>query len=396
MKVCIIEFQPSMTPRRQLFQQHLANEGHDTSCVVWDRDKECQDIDACQVYRIGIQAPTGSSKLLLLLPRYWLRLFRILVEIRPDAVVIGHFLLLPVAIVWKRFGAKRIAVYDSSEYYARVLSNYFGSLRSITYPILCLFENLCLKCLDGVLCVDSYQGQFAARLRKYNSLTQVIWNVPSLEDDPEPQMVQDVLTTLNSREVVVYVGGLKEKKGIIIAMKALAIVKTRYPNILFLMIGRMDERCVSIVQQLIQDHNLKDNVRVKKPMAYRKMLAYVKCARIGLALYQEHEFFKFVSVGNGRKFFTYMQAGIPVLGPQFREIGEVVRIANCGILVDTTDPQEVSDAICSLLDNPELALRLGANGRRAFEMNFNWERESHKLSNFFEKIGLTEKDGSCE
>ena len=37
-----------------------------------------------------------------------------------------------------------------------------------------------------------------------------------------------------------------------------------------------------------------------------------------------------------------MQVSIPIVGPNFGEIGQVVREENCGILVDTTNPKQTT------------------------------------------------------
>ena len=116
------------------------------------------------------------------------------------------------------------------------------------------------------------------------------------------------------------------------------------------------------------------------------MLAHLRHAKMGLALYQNVAHYPLVSAGNGRKFFSYMQAGIPIIGPSFSEVGLAVRLAECGILVDTEKVNEVSMAINELLDRPETAARMAMNGRKAFLEHFNWEKEEQKFLSLVEKI----------
>jgi glycosyltransferase involved in cell wall biosynthesis len=182
---------------------------------------------------------------------------------------------------------------------------------------------------------------------------------------------------------VSFIGGLKSEKGFRVAIQAAAIVKEAHPNTLFLFIGSIKDDEENI-NELIRAKNLKNNISLLQWMPYRKMLAHLRHAKIGLGLHQRAAIYPFVSTGNGRKFFTYMQAGIPIIGPNFGEVGLVVKMADCGLLVDTENVDEVSEAIIELLERPEKAKCMAANGRKAFLERFNWEKEEQKFLTFVE------------
>ena len=90
--------------------------------------------------------------------------------------------------------------------------------------------------------------------------------------------------------------------------------------------------------------------------------------------------------GTSRKIFTYMQAGLPIVAPNFWEIAKVVEEESCGILVDTTDSKEIANAILYLLKHSEEAKRMGENGRKAIIHKYNWEKESKKLLLVYKRI----------
>ena len=95
-----------------------------------------------------------------------------------------------------------------------------------------------------------------------------------------------------------------------------------------------------------------------------------------------------VSKGNGRKFFTYMQASLPIVGPEFGEVGLVVREERCGILCDTTNPDEIAKAIVYLLRHPEEARAMGQRGRAAIEQKYNLASELNKLLEVYQRLGV--------
>ena len=81
-----------------------------------------------------------------------------------------------------------------------------------------------------------------------------------------------------------------------------------------------------------------------------------------------------------------MAAGIPVVASKFPNITEIVEESNCGILVDPTDPQEVTDAIIYLMEHPKEAEEMGSNGRRAVEEKYNWENMERELLQIYAEL----------
>jgi glycosyltransferase involved in cell wall biosynthesis len=81
-----------------------------------------------------------------------------------------------------------------------------------------------------------------------------------------------------------------------------------------------------------------------------------------------------------------MACGKPIVGSDLPPISEYVCEANCGILVDPTNVDEVADAINYLMDHPEEANAMGQRGRRAVLDKYNWRNEERKLLNFYRKV----------
>ncbi|RMD62029.1 glycosyltransferase [Candidatus Parcubacteria bacterium] len=170
-----------------------------------------------------------------------------------------------------------------------------------------------------------------------------------------------------------------------VALETAAIVKRKHPDVLFLFIGPMKDD-PNVVQKMVRDLELEQHVRFLEAMPYRKMMAHLAHAEIGLALHQKERIYEHVSAGNGRKFFTYMQAGMAIIGPDFGEVGKAVELADCGVLTDTHDPSKVAEEVQKLLSDRETLARYQRNGRRGFETCFNWEQEQEKVKRFFEEV----------
>ena len=396
--VCLLTTD-TLSPRLQLILRAIKADGWRVSVIAWDRTGTCTH-EAPKIHDyvyvddwkwVHVKAPMGSAKLLISLPRFYREVFRIIAAFRESRTetmyCATHFILLPVLIFCK---GRRI--YDAAEMYILQFSRYLGPFWRLISPLLYMMEGLMVARVDGVLTVDSRKGELERFYRRWNSNVQVLWNVPALCDDPTGPQVKRVAPMMQGRRIVSYVGGGLREKGIRVALESVAEVKKRYPNILYLFIGPIRDDPNDLMK-FVERLGIKDNVLFLGPMPYRAMLAYLRHAEIGLALHQKEWIYPHVSSGNGRKFFTYMQAGLAIIGPDFGEVGKAVVLADCGELLDSSNSRTVADAIVALLRDEEKLKRYQFNARRAFEERFNWENEREKLDVFFSRLSM---EGSCE
>ena len=86
------------------------------------------------------------------------------------------------------------------------------------------------------------------------------------------------------------------------------------------------------------------------------------------------------------KVFEYMMAGIPMVCSFFPAWREIIEGADCGILVDPDNEDEIVDAINYLIDHEDESKRMGENGRKAVEEKYIWEIEADKLLNIYKEL----------
>ncbi|MBI3200136.1 MAG: glycosyltransferase [Myxococcales bacterium] len=80
------------------------------------------------------------------------------------------------------------------------------------------------------------------------------------------------------------------------------------------------------------------------------------------------------------KLFDYMLAELPVVVPEFSlEVSRIVSEADCGILIDPSDPKSIAASLEALISDPGRRKTLGARGRAAVLERYNWEAEAEKL-----------------
>jgi glycosyltransferase involved in cell wall biosynthesis len=126
-----------------------------------------------------------------------------------------------------------------------------------------------------------------------------------------------------------------------------------------------------------------ERVRFLGQVPRSEILRAMDGARTGIVL--NHPTVNYVDAYS-TKMFEYMARGIPVVCSNFPLWADIVGGADCGIAVDPRSCTSIAEAIRTLADDPELARRLGENGRRAVAERYNWEAELGTLEALYRKI----------
>jgi glycosyltransferase involved in cell wall biosynthesis len=382
-----------LSPRVANEIEVLANAGCSFTVFHWARtDPAGIDSASSQVNQsverrfIVHRAPRGTYYLAFFLPLLYIKIWKALRGQKFDVVHFTHILFLPLAVLWARtHGAK--SVYDAYEFHVADFAMK-RQYRLLGLPRLLEFvENRLVARVDGVLTIDSIAGTLEKRYRRYNKNVAVLYNVPRLDAEASETPENGQPSSAGAGQTIVYVGGLSRIKGGLRALESLNRVREEVPEVRLLMIGSFLDGSEDECRRYVAEHNLHDNVEFIEWLPYAEMFHYLKQAKLGLAPHQPMPRFWLVSRGNGRKFFTYMQASLPIVGPEFGEVGQVVREEGCGILCDTTDPRQIADAILYLLRNPKEAEEMGRRGRAAIEQKYNLGIEQRKLLEVYNRIG---------
>jgi len=80
-------------------------------------------------------------------------------------------------------------------------------------------------------------------------------------------------------------------------------------------------------------------------------------------------------------------SGVPVVATRTGGIVDAVRHEETGLLIPADQPDQIVAALRRLLDDPALAARLGAAGRRAVETYYNWGRVAADLAELGSEAG---------
>lgn len=86
------------------------------------------------------------------------------------------------------------------------------------------------------------------------------------------------------------------------------------------------------------------------------------------------------------KMFEYMAAGLPVIASDFPIWRQIIDGANCGVLVDPSNPTAIAEAMRWIIKHSAEAEAMGHRGRQAIEHKYNWNTEERKLLNLYKEL----------
>ena len=277
--------------------------------------------------------------------------------------------LLCFALDLKLKGKK--VIFDSHEYYGyqikekKYLSKF---LMNVVAAVYIHVETFICKRIDAVVQVCTINGvnYFENKSKKNIFIT----NVPKLSI-----LSFKVEKSVASRNVV-YVGGLTYNRGVTYLVEAVGKSKAD-----LILAGKMTDDYATVIRQVKGF----EKVHFEGQVSQEKVYALLNTAFVGAST--------LLKVGQyGRldvlptKIYEYMAMGLPVIMSNTVYNVEINNLEHFGICVEPTNISEVTEAIDFLLFNPEIAKKMGENGRKLIEKKYNWEIEERKLLNLYSSL----------
>jgi len=388
-RLLVLESQEDLQARRQLFLRALRENGYVAKVILWNRSgvkpvlKEQYGIEFESIAVPAKYADVRSAFRIFHL--YW-AFFRKIMNEEPDVIFCGHFFLLPLAVVSAKLKNCKL-FYDVMEYYVH---NFFERVPKLILwlrPIVYLMEDTLVRACDGVTTIPSNGSFVFQRLRSKNSNVEEVKNVPFFAKQNAEAQKRDVFSRgSSSKRIILYAGTISEEWGMMKLLQSVLIVKERYPEITLLMLGKTRHEYEHVISRFVDEKGLSDNVQFPGFIAYARLSEYLRTVYAGIVPMQPVKKFQLVGNGTSRKVFEYMNAGIPVIASDFGELAQAVREEKCGILVDSTKPEEIARTIIYLMEHPEEAAEMGSRGRKAIEEKYNWNMEKEKLFKVFDRL----------
>jgi phosphatidyl-myo-inositol alpha-mannosyltransferase len=177
---------------------------------------------------------------------------------------------------------------------------------------------------------------------------------------------------------LLFVGRLHPRKGFLAAVAAFDLIAAEHPDVQMVVAGDGEQR--DAVSKLRPEHRVR--VRMLGTVPHEDLPAIHAACDLYLGPAAGGESFGVVLV-------EAMAAGLPVVASDIPGYQEVVDDGVEGFLVPAGDPARLAEAALRVLEDPELATRLGEAGRRR-AAQFDWEVVAAHLESIYDRLARNE------
>lgn len=266
---------------------------------------------------------------------------------------------------------KKVIFDFHEEYYESILNNERKAIPAFLVKFVANYylrlQNKVCKFASGCIVVNP---QMLEKWKKYSSNVVQITNYPIV-------CSSDLISKKKSN-LIVFAGKNPENYAQDIFIKAISTISDAKYEIYGDISGKRKNELLDIMP---------NGLVFKGTIPFAQIYPAISEASLGMAV---TDFFfvdddKKGSIGN-TKLFEYMMLEIPVICTNYENWKNIVEIGNCGICVDPQNADEIRSAVQKILSDPNLAEKMGKNGRRMVENDFNWANDAKKLLAFYDTI----------
>ncbi len=297
--------------------------------------------------------------------------YRKAIEIDADIYHLHDPELLRIALKLERRGKK--VIYDAHEDVPKQLmdKHWIPSLiRSTISRLFSKYESYVSRRISGVISVTE---RICSRFKTYNPNVELVANYPLINEANQ-------LAALDLEKVpnqLCYVGGIFPTRGALELVKAVERLDVKLE-----LAGTFSPESF---EQILKDEKGWKNVNYLGQVGRETILRVLKTSMLGVVtLHPTQSYIESLPI----KMFEYMSAGLPVIASNFPEWEKIIYDSECGVCVDPLSSDQTANAIKEMLDNPEKAMKMGENGKKAFYEKYNWSIEERKLIGFYQKLAV--------
>jgi len=202
-------------------------------------------------------------------------------------------------------------------------------------------------------------------------------------------------------KVIITVSRLVTKNGIEDLVDAMAIMvngksmengNRKMENVKLVIVG--DGPLRQKIQTQITKHKLQNNIELVGEVSYDETPKYLAQSDIFVR--------PSLSEGLGTAFLEAMASGLPIIGTPVGGIPDFLKPYNTNIQMDTNDtngigdenglfvevnnPIDLAEKILFLIKNPDIARKLGDNGRKLVEEKYDWDIIANKFAKIYGRL----------
>ena len=373
MKICMVSdvyypYVGGIPEHIYCLSQELRKRGHEVKILTSNFGgttvetlKDCPDEE--NIFRVGKALLIRSNKSFSRLPYGW----RLMNQVKKfferekfDVIHIHGSLAptLPVIAIRQSRAVNVITFHSDHE-----KSKGYLIFRSLLMPY--------FRKLEGLIAVSTAARNSSSRFFPGNY--EVIPN--AIDIDLFNPKVEPLPQFADARPKILFLGRFEPRKGLKYLLKALPYIKNEIPNVLFIVVGAgllgyaYKEYIAKEVEENIHFAGLIPNE--ERPRYYATCDVY--CApSIGFESF-------------GIVLLEAMASGKPIVASDISGYRTILDNGKQGFLVQPRDHEGIARAIVKILRNPQLAKKMGEEGRKK-ALQYSWQTITQQVEAYYEKL----------
>ena len=356
--ICDREFLKPFDQRVWKEARTLADAGYDVEILTPHTHSEVQEVDGLTVRCVSTAGPPGATAL---------RLLRLALRGRYDAYHCHELDPLLYALLLRPLTGKPV-VWDCHEYMVPMKRELQGPLAA---QLTALALEVAAPRASAIITVDNRLGR---RLARYGRIL-VLPNYPRLANFPSVSSSRP-----DGPPVMLYVGSLTERRGILVMLEALRLLRKSLDVRLMIAGGFYDDNLEQKCRAFDREHDLQ--VEWLGWVDHRELAGVVSQASLGLSLLQPTE--RYLK-GLPTKIFEYLIMGLPVLSARGPLLDRLIALSAAGLSIDSTSPATVAAGMRELLSRDDLAT-MASKGQHIARKLFTWDARQGKLPELYARL----------
>lgn len=245
------------------------------------------------------------------------------------------------------------------------------------YDLLIEFKKFVRKLIlvnaDGIIAVSNFMKELAVLIGAREEKIRVVYN--SVDFEKEISTILKTPATSATVKTIITAGRLVPWKNIDVFLYILLDLVKKYGQINFLIIGAGPEE--GRLKNLTKELKLENYIKFLGKIPQKEMISRLSSADV-FVLNTNYE-------GLSHVLLEALAAGAPVITTRVGGNPEVIQSGQNGLLVDYDNKDQWLEAICKILDNPDLAERFIEMGELSLR-RFNWDNLVRDIIAFFKDI----------
>ena len=387
MKILMISPQPFFEPRGtpiSVYQrlEALSALGHEIDLITYHVGKDVE-IPNLKIHRVrGLKViqhvRIGPSRAKILLDvQIFFKAIRMLLGKRYD-VIHSHeeAAFFSMFLAWI-FRMRHL--YDMHSVLSKQLTNFSFGNKPIFVRIFKFLERTVLKTCNAVITVGPDLEQYVKSVSA-NIRVVMIENIAlhAYQTPVEPEVVEELKKKhqLEGRLLIVYTGTYERYQGLDMALKCVNPVRQRYPTVKFVFVGAKVQQAREWTEKAAK-WGLADHTLFLDVVPPEDSMIYLACASVLISP-------RLDGTSTPLKIYSYLHAEKPIIATRITSHTQVLT-DDTALLVEP-NKQAFAEGILRVLDEPELAERLGKNAHKLAQGKFGRQDYITKVDQIYKTL----------